>query len=172
MCEMCNGASADDVVESLHRRVVRNGFTLVSVDGPVSWVYSIGLARIGHPELVVAGAKLPVATELIDILGQRVMDGVRLESDTIVEVDGETYGLGAVHPSRIAAGLCAMWFRHEAAYPGSMELRVLQVHIPDEHFCACHAGTQPRLDLPGGALGPPRRERRRVTKAKRRRSRR
>lgn len=168
MCEMCNGASPEDLVEALHHRVVHNGFTLLSVDGPVPWVYTIGLARLGHPELVVAGVKMPVATELIDILAQRVIDGVRLQPDTIVEVFGETYGLGAVHPSRIAAGLCAMWFQHERAYPGSMELQVLQVHIPDEHFCACHAGTQPRLDLPGGALGPPRRERRRRTRTKRR----
>lgn len=168
MCEMCNGASAEDVIESLHQRVVHDGFTLLGVGGPVSWVYTIGLARLGHPELVVAGAKMPIATELIEILGERVIDGVRLRSDTIVEVDGETYALGAVHPSRIAAGLCAMWFQHESAYPGSTELQVLQVHIPDEHFCACHAGTQPRLDLPGGALGPPRRERRRRTRARRR----
>lgn len=168
MCEMCNGASADDLVESLHHRVVEHGFTLLSVDGPVSWVYSIGLARWGHPELVVAGAKEPIATGLIEMLGERVMTGVRLEPDTIVEVDGETYGVGPVHPSRIAAGLCAMWFEHERAYPGSTELQVLQVHIPDEHFCRCHAGTQPRLDRPGGALGPPRRERRRRTKTKRR----
>lgn len=165
---MCNGASAEDMIESLHHRVVHDGFTLLGVDGPVSWVYTIGLARLGHPELVVAGAKMPIATGLIEILGERVMDGVRLQSDTIVEVAGETYALGAVHPSRIAAGLCAMWFQHESAYPGSTELQVLQVHIPDEHFCACHAGTQPRLDLPGGALGPPRRERRRRPRAKRR----
>lgn len=165
---MCNGASAEEVVETLHRRVLRDGFSAMAVDGPVSWVYTIGLARLGHPELVVAGAKMPVATELIGILGHRVLGGARLQSDTIVDVDGETYSLGAVHQSRIAAGLCAMWFRHERSYPGSTELHVLQVHVPDEHFCACHAGTQPRLDLPGGTLGPPRRERRRATTRKRR----
>lgn len=165
---MCNGASAEDEVESLHHRIAHHGFTLLAVDGPASWVYTIGLARLGHPELVVAGAKMPIATELINILGRRVIGGARLQPDTIVEIDGEPYSLGAVHPSRIAAGLCAMWFQHEHAYPGSPELQVLQVHIPDDHFCACHAGTQPRLDLPGGALGPPRRERRRKTRARRR----
>jgi hypothetical protein len=161
MCDMCDGASAEDVVETLHRRVLLNGFTLMSVEGPVPWVYTIGLARLDHPELVIAGTDAPSAAELLTILGRRVVHGDRLQADTIVEVDGMTFGVAAVHPSRIASGLCARWFEHERAHPGSSALRVLQVQIPDELFCACHAGSQPRLDRAGGALGPPRRERRR-----------
>ena len=161
MCELCNGASADDVVELLHRQVLRRGFTMMSVEGLVPWVYTIGLEALGHPELVVAGLDTPAAAELLELLGRRVMRGAQLEPDTIVEMDGLTFGLAAVHPSRLASGLCAMWERHEQAHPGSGRLRVLQVQVPDEHFCACHAGTQPRLDLPGGTPGAPRWEQRR-----------
>jgi hypothetical protein len=148
------------------------GFTTLSVDGPVPWVYTIGLATLDHAELVIAGIDAHAAAGLLDALGRRVMTGRRLQPDTIVEVDGTTFGLAAVHPSRLASGLCAMWFRHEQAHPGSTQLEVIQVQVPDELFCTCHAGSQPRLDLPGGTPGPPRRERRRQRSQPRRAKRR
>ena len=161
MCEMCDGASLEEVVETLHKRVLLNGFTMMMAEGPVPWVYTIGLISFDHPELVVAGIDAPGAAELLGHLSRRVMSGHRLQPDTVVEIDGLTYGLAAVHPSRIASGLCAMWFRFHGLHPASTKLQVLQVQIPDEQFCACHAGSQPRLDLPGGTPGPPRREVRR-----------
>ena len=62
MCIMCDGASRDEVLFSLHGRVQRNGWALqiVASTGPpgLGWVYTIGLAAFDHPELVVVGLEV------------------------------------------------------------------------------------------------------------------
>jgi hypothetical protein len=172
MCEICNGASRDDVLEGMHQRIQEYGFTTIAVEEDPPWVYTIGLARVGHPELVVAGTHIAFAYSLLQMLGGRVMHGEQFGVDSVTDVGGLLCSLGPVHPTRLASGLCGMWSEYDDAHPGMGRLEVLQVQIPDDRFCRCHAGAQPRLELPGAEAGSPRRERRRAQAARRRSSRR
>lgn len=67
MCMLCEGASAQDVLDGFRSRIAEFGFTMVSVGGgSSSWTYTIGLLEnFGHPELVVTGL-CPKMIKLID----------------------------------------------------------------------------------------------------------
>ena len=168
---MCDGATFEDQLHRMNLEIRGRGWATLAVQAPVPWVYTIGLTEHMHPELVVAGAKLPSASALVDRLARRVIEGERFWAETMIEEEQGPYGVVAVHPTRLAAGLCAA----VPAYDREMRRRwsgfqALQVQVPDEWFCKCHRGSQPRLDLPGGTPGAPNRELRRQA-ARRRRSR-
>jgi Domain of unknown function (DUF4262) len=160
MGDFCS-ETVEDQLGHLRIAVQGFGFAIIATDGQVPWLYTVGLTDRLHPELVVAGIRIETARELITRLGERVLAGERLRAGTVVEESGDTFGLVEVHQSRLAAGLCATWKAYHQATPGPGRLSALQVAIPDEWFCRCHAGAQPRLDLPGGVPGTPKRERRR-----------
>lgn len=76
MCEMCNGASYEEVLDDLDACVRRYGWAVQGVEGRRPWAYTIGLAeRFGHPELVLAGIAVPAAVTALNALGTMVATG-------------------------------------------------------------------------------------------------
>lgn len=63
MCMMCGGSSFDDALGKVLQLVDDVGWALVPIDGGGGggWVYRVGLASRGHPELVTA-APNPAST--------------------------------------------------------------------------------------------------------------
>jgi hypothetical protein len=161
MCDLCEGMPVEEQMRLTGLRILEHGYTKVAVEGRTPWVYTVGLSHRLHPELLVAGSEIPAAAEILDRLAQRVLDGERLTAGTKVTEDGLVFGIGQVHHSRLRAGLCAAWDAHGRVPGGMRQLVVLQVKLPDELFCTCHAGSQLRLDLPGGVPGAPNRAMRR-----------
>lgn len=181
MCLMCEGWTADEMHADTHDRIRRYGFAMFGVrdgDGGPTWLYSIGLADHDHPELVIANVELDSAHAVLTDLAARVLDGDRLDEARRVaylDVVGEAT-LRDVHPAHLAGELIAAWHGYYAwrDAPAPPPPRVLQVVAPDEAFCRCHAGTQPRLDLAHVTFRPAasnRRERRAATRRRRGRAR-
>ena len=57
MCLMCEGWSEDEVNALLDERICSFGWTTMGVadrPGQPTWMYTIGLAIVGHPELLIA----------------------------------------------------------------------------------------------------------------------
>ena len=153
----------EEELRRIHLAKRDTGFAIVHVEGPGSWTYTVGLADHLRPELVVAGVRPSSAYPLLRALGDRVVKGEQLGAG-VIEEQGELFGLVPVHPTRLEAGLCALWIAYDQAYPLAGRLRVLQVQPPADWLCACCRDRQPRLDLPGAGPGTPNREMRRQAK--------
>jgi Domain of unknown function (DUF4262) len=168
MCLMCQGWTADEVNADTDARIRQHGWTAVSVyerGGGPTWTYTIGLADRGHPELLVANAKIERAMAVITDLATRVVGGESLaDAEWVTYLDDDEAALCDVHPVHVERGLVGSWQRYYDWRGGSVPaLRVRQVVLPDDEFCGCHKGTQPRLDMGWtffGAVTPDRTERR------------
>lgn len=175
MCEMCAGATIDDVRQRLHEKIVTDGFALVPVGGNGSdrgFAYTVGLVNsFMHPELVVVNHPLDEAVQVLYTLGKRVTGGSRLHAGDVVSCLGGEVALVDVHPAHFRRGLIAMWFDYyRAAQRLDLEPSALQVVLPTEHHCYEHQATQPRLDTEAHVpFGPTRAERRAQRSGKRRR---
>jgi hypothetical protein len=173
---MCDGWSADEVNALHHEHICSTGWTTTGVyEGPYrpTWVYTVGLALVDHPESLVAGVAPERATEVLDDLARRVVAGERYDDTGEATCsDGVTVALRDVHPVHIERGLVGAAQRYYDWAGGlASALRVRQVVLPASAFCRCHVAAQPRLHLAHvlfGAAGPQRAERRRT--ARRRRS--
>jgi hypothetical protein len=168
MCQICDGATIDQVRLGLARIIDTHGWAVQGVTGETdaeSWAYTVGLVeRFGHPELVVTGINMKAAWGLLNDLADRVRDGERFAAGETIDLDGVDVGFANVHPAQFSRGVFAMWFDHyRAVAPAGLNLSALQVILPDWLFCARHARHMPRLDRPDPALGhirPNRAERR------------
>jgi len=150
MCRMCDGATLDEVLFHLDARIDRHGFTQVPVEGPQPWTYTIGLAAMGHPELVVAGIELRPATTIVDRLARRVVDGESFDVGEAVIEGGDSFELLPVHSWHLRRGLMNMWRTYYSALGGPRPpLAAIQVLAPPSWFCCEHETAQPRLDRPG-----------------------
>jgi hypothetical protein len=162
MCRMCDGATEDEVLAELDSYVVQYGFAQVPVENDGQpWTYTIGLAARGHPELVLAGTTLEPATQVVDRLARRVLEGERFDSDASVTEGGQRFTVRAVHAWHFDQGLMAIWNNYYLGRPDPPPFAALQVVAPATWFCRCHANSQPRLDLPHPFPSPPNREARR-----------
>jgi hypothetical protein len=83
MCMMCDGATRDEALRSLHQKIDRRGFTVMSVGSSYDhrgWAYTIGLVdRLGHPELVIAGLVIGQAAVVLAELATDVLSGLHLD---------------------------------------------------------------------------------------------
>lgn len=176
MCLMCEGWTADEVNADTDARIRRYGWTAVSVyepGGGPTWTYTIGLADRGHPELLVADAKVERAMAVITDLATRVVGGESLaDAPSVTYLDEDEAALRDVHAVHIERGLVGSWEGYYHWRGGPVPpLRVRQVVLPDSEFCPCHQGTQPRLDMGWthyGAVTPNRTERRARRRTRRR----
>ena len=160
MCEMCNGASLDEMRFKLHAGIERHGWSLqyVSDDRPSrSWCYTVGLSdRFKHPELVVVGLGAEEAGGLLNAIGELVREGECLKPGELVfDDDGFHFHLSKVHPSHFARGVFAVWVDYYRALGRPPVQSAIEV-VP--------AGRRPRLDRASSRIGahqPRRRPRRR-----------
>ncbi|SUA31618.1 Uncharacterised protein [Mycolicibacterium fortuitum] len=66
-------------IQRLRSEIAENGWTTVAVvptaaDPEVRYVYTVGLTKIGQPELAVYGVPASVAKQLLDNLARRLID--------------------------------------------------------------------------------------------------
>lgn len=172
---MCDGASRDEVLFARHATIERYGWALVAVgDSPptADWIYTIGLAPRGHPELVIVGHEQAVAGALLNELGERIRDGERFQAGDSTMAGHVQVGFVAVDPAHIERGLLNAWLDYYGALgPPHPDLHALQVVLPDGQHCHTHQTSQPLLDTPFDVmqLGGNRAERRARRRAARHR---
>jgi hypothetical protein len=162
MCMMCDGSSYEEAIGEVFRLVDALGWALVPIgdDDGGGWMYTVGLASRGHPELVMAGVDLDAAAATLDALASSVFDGVLLDECATAPTPGCdddgpcTVGLVDVHQSHLDRGLITIAeLRVAAVDPDAPPPRARQVVLPEAHLCRCHRHAQPRLDRPGATLG-------------------
>jgi hypothetical protein len=168
MCQLCDGASEDELRLDLARMIDTYGWAIQGVEAtPASdpWAYTVGLVeRYGQPEFVVTSVGFDLACRLLNELSDRVRDGQRFLPGDAATVGDIPVGFAAVHPGQLTAGLFAVWSDYYRALGhAGPQLTATQVLLPDSLFCGKHAHRMHRLDQPEPALGiarPNRAERR------------
>jgi Domain of unknown function (DUF4262) len=148
---MCKGATRDEVRQNLYLQICTNGFALVPVGrgwDDNGWAYTLGLVDShNHPELVVAGVPLGKAVTVLDQLATSVLDGTRYDTSDRAAAFNAEIGFAEVRALHIRRGLMDGWIDYYgAAGRRDLDLRVLQVVLPDGTRCHEHQRSQPRLD--------------------------
>jgi hypothetical protein len=174
MCEICNGMSYEEMWERMHEHIGAGQWFLECVEASAhtrTWAYTVGLVEnFGHPELVVCDFEVVSGGSLLNEIATQIQCGLRVVPGATIDLDGYAVEIGAVHPSYVAHGLCAMWSNYYAwrgAPPGPFE--VLQVIPPLTEWCD-HCDRHRRcLSIPGErGFGGPNRAARRASRVRRR----
>lgn len=80
------------MIEDCRQELEDGGFTVLALLGDehgCDWAYTMGLHRnFGHPELLVVGLEAPVAGAVLELLGQRVAAGERVDAGSQLLMDG------------------------------------------------------------------------------------
>ena len=140
MCRICDGATEQDLFDSIDTHVAAGRWALQGVEpepGGEGWVYTIGLLEnFGQPELVATGRNLGSYAGLLNEIGERVERGLRVDAGSVLDLDGYVVEFETVHPSYLAHGLCASWNNYYGATGTQPEpLRALQVVVPLTEWC-------------------------------------
>lgn len=111
MCELCDGVSLETVMARTRERIDAFGFTMMMVEGPTPWTYTIGLLdSFGHPELVVTSLEPRRSGALLTSVVNRVRLGQRFDRPgACLEVSASVLRFGPVHPAQWRHGRFAMW---------------------------------------------------------------
>jgi len=82
----------EGLIEDCRRELDEGGFTVAALVGDelgCDWAYTIGLHRnFGHPELLVVGLDAPIAGVVLELLGERIAAGDRLDDGRELTLDG------------------------------------------------------------------------------------
>jgi hypothetical protein len=135
MCEICQGASDDEVLFGIYGRIYRFGWTIEYVQGrdaSHSWGYTIGLTEgFGHPELALAGADAQTTGTFLNSIGRAIRRGDRPVPGHLFRDDGHEHLLLEVHPAHYERGTFGIWdFYYHRLGRAPMEHRVLEV-VPE-----------------------------------------
>lgn len=132
MCEICEGASDDEVLFGIHGRIHRFGWAIEYVTGRrVSdcWGYTIGLTEaFGYPELTIAGMGPEPTAGIINSIGRVIEAGAIPSPGELVRCEDREYLLMPVNHRHHREGTFGMWefyYDHLGETPG--EHRVLEV---------------------------------------------
>lgn len=132
MCDICQGASDDELLFGIYGRIRNFGWGIEYVQGPDvsdSWGYTIGLSEtFGHPELALAGSNARTTASLINTIGSAIRLGDLPVAGELFDCEGHEYLLVDVHPAHYELGTFGMWdfyYNHLGETPG--EHRVLEV---------------------------------------------
>lgn len=123
MCNMCEGTSFEEQLASLRQRLDQSGWTSTYVEPnerSLSWAYTMGMIRSGHPELVIVDEPMDVTDRIFSTLAPQVLAGTTFEAGATFEFDGRTWAVLPVHRSHVRAGMLGWW----------------DVVVP---HCTCHA---------------------------------
>jgi hypothetical protein len=132
MCEICEGASDDEVLFGIHGRILKFGWAIEYVTGRrVSdcWGYTIGLTQaFGHPELTIAGMGPEPTAEIINSIGRAIRAGTTPSPGELYRCQHREYLLMPVNHRHHREGTFGMWefyYDHLGETPG--EHRVLEI---------------------------------------------
>lgn len=137
MCELCNGATYQQVIERQVEHTRRRGWAMVHVGDEQAWTYTIGLSwTFGHPELVRIGRDHRATAAIFDGLVERIGAGSRFGVGSTHRCAGGQVIFGAVHPRNLAGEWFLQWAPvARSAGHGTAGLRALQVIGTDEASC-------------------------------------
>jgi hypothetical protein len=132
MCDICDGATDDELLFQIYGRIHNFGWGIEYVqtkDPSDSWGYTIGLAEsFGCPELALAGFDGPTTGRVINSVGHAMSHGHLPRTGELFVCDGHEHLLVEVHPAHYRQGTFVMWefyYRHIEAPPE--EHRVLEI---------------------------------------------
>jgi uncharacterized protein DUF4262 len=135
MCSICDGKTSEQHREEMSAHIGAGRWALQGVEaGPhcAGWVYTVGLMEnFGQPELVVTHGDMHANGEMLNEFGGYIAGGLEVDADSILVFGDYAFEFVPVHPSYLAAGLCASWERYYdrvGTAPGP--LRVLQLVVP------------------------------------------
>lgn len=137
MCMMCKGASLDEVLFFIHGAIERVGWAVIPVTGKrpsTSWAYTVGLAALGHPELVTVGRAPQTAGRLLNSLGRRVAEGETFGPDSPpVVIGGKRYVFAPVSKKYFENGTFGAWVGYYGALgPPRPKPRAVEVVSTEE----------------------------------------
>ncbi|WP_344883950.1 DUF4262 domain-containing protein [Allokutzneria multivorans] len=138
MCDMCGGASVEDVRRQLMSRVAEHDFSMVAVQGEhdpqqgrnhPGFVYSVGLWCMHRAPEVLVIAPRALAAELVQCYAERIIAGETFEPGVGYDgfFDGYPVMFEFVGPRHYPEWLASGFF----LYPDG-EFPVLQMLWPDE----------------------------------------
>lgn len=137
MCEICEGASDDEVLFGIYGRIHRFGWTIEYVQGPTvreSWGYTIGLTeRFGHPELAIAKRCPEHTAQVINAIGREISLGRVIPPGGVIRCGDEDYRLVNVHLRHYELGTFGMWdFYYRSLGRRPADHCVLEIALPGE----------------------------------------
>jgi hypothetical protein len=152
MCALCDGTSQEELMELTRERIAAYGFTMLFVESPTPWTYTVGLVEAyGHPELVVTGLGPEEGMRLLTAVAERVRLGDRFDgSHGGVDLRGLFARFGAVHSAQWERGRFNMWVNYygwSGRFPNPAAVQVLW---PREDGTLPPPNVQPLLDCDPG----------------------
>ena len=133
MCQMCDGATLEEVLEGIHERVGVHGFTtqLVETEPGWGWGYTIGLRNHDQAELIIVDRPLVEVSAALHHLARRTLDGHRFEPGDVADMFDTPWSIGEVHPAHSRRNLFNMWWNyHHYIDRDDVTLVALQVSPP------------------------------------------
>lgn len=135
MCDMCQGASDDELLFGIYGRIRNFGWGIEYVQGggvSDSWGYTIGLTEgIGHPELALAGFDTQTTALLINSIGWAISQGHVPAPGELFVCNGNEFLLVEVHSAHYERGTFGMWnFYYDHLDEAPEEHRVFEV-VPE-----------------------------------------
>jgi hypothetical protein len=164
MCEICDGATYEELFARYAEMIRVAGFMVMSVEGPRGWSYTIGLLdSADHPEVIAVGGAPDARARLVHSIATKALDGEHFHAgDTIDLGESRIARVGMVHPIHFELETFAMW--QNLAEVGAIHRhrpRAVQVLLPGSLL---DGAAQPVLADPSARVGtarqPNRRERR------------
>lgn len=135
MCDICQGASDDELLFGIYGRIRNFGWAIEYVQGrgvSDSWGYTIGLTEgFGHPELALAGLDAQTTALVINSIGRAISHGNLPAPGELLICNGYEYLVVEVHPAHYERGTFGMWdFYYDHLEEIPEEHRVFEV-VPE-----------------------------------------
>jgi uncharacterized protein DUF4262 len=154
---MCEGFSIEDDLALDAAMIAEYGHMVTGVDGGdgPSWTYTVGLyERVGHPELIVAGAEIVSSAKLLNQIARLVVAGRVFGAGDMWKSPSGLVRFGRVDPIQFRLGTFNVWLALiDAGHLRSNDLIALQVFAPATWFCRGHQACQPDLSRPESRVG-------------------
>jgi hypothetical protein len=171
MCEICDGATYEELFTRYAEIIRTAGFIVITVEGARGWSYTIGLLdSADHPELIAAGGASAPRARLVHSLATKALGGEHFHAgDTIGLGESGIARVGMVHPIHFELETFAMW--QNLADFGAIHRhrpRAVQVLLPG---ALLDGAVQPALADPNARVGSAPYPNRRARRAQQRRGR-
>jgi len=158
MCERCHDPEDAALNRWFDTTIERYGWAITGVeadDETVPWLYTMGLADgFDHPELIVVGMRYEAAKRLLNELGDRIRNGLRITTSSVPEVGDHLFTVGPVDPEQFDLETFAIWWDYYERHRRTFVPRAaLQLFPP---ACLVSYGGDPRrwrLDTPHDVVG-------------------
>jgi Domain of unknown function (DUF4262) len=111
MCEICDGATYEELFARYADIIRVAGFIVITVAGARGWSYSIGLLdSADHPELIAVGGASAPRARMVHGLATKALEGEHFHAGDTIDLGGSRIArVGMVHPIHFELETFAMW---------------------------------------------------------------